>query len=599
MATPSEALPFSLSFIVAGEQVRVDRFYQSEEDFYAHIEEPSVTLAEQVSMELLFASAHEEARLYMYGLETIPYDGVKTDEEGQPYLSPHPTPLPFFQPEYYPLIPGTYQIRVAIGERTWLAPLLILPKQLSFRQLELMREELEQVLRGLSLDIIGNRLSRGDHLGKALPPQLFRQFLTISSHFDRVMAAISDLYTRVNFRTRTDYQLVPADRAKVVDGITVRHQLKHPELKGYLMAPVKTVDYNLPENIWMKRMIQRLIAVLNQFVGSVEAHARHLEEEIQELSRFSFQESTRNLLAEKEKAYQELLRYIEMVQRMKVGFQMIVSAPWYEQVQAQRMTSIPNVLATDSRYRTIYLLYSELQQEEMEVALDPQFSMHWKRTDKLYEIWGFVQLLRFLTEWGLEPIGGWIFDAQFDRERMLVPTLPAGERIVLQKGELLLHYVYDGIIPLASKETSMYQHPLYMLQQHNRPDGRLDLYEKGIYKGTVMLDFKYRPIRNFWDSEQLTQPNRKREMDQLIAYSNARSNYLYGGHSSWTQRMRPVAEVWAFYPVREGRWEPTIANEDHDVRIIPFSPGGDNTHVLEEVDRVIRRILQDSQNFTG
>ncbi|MFX3633232.1 MAG: DUF2357 domain-containing protein [Candidatus Pristimantibacillus sp.] len=603
MAIPFSPLPFKLSFQVGHTLETVHRFYDDEQGFYEHIDEPSVVLIENLEVTIDFTSSDEKVRLYMYGLETIPYRGVEFDEKGEAFLFPNEGIISLFNKNYYPLIPGTYQIRVESEDKVWYAPFAIQPKQLSTEQLNVMREQLEDVIRGLAFDFISKQFAKGQRLGKSLPPRLLMQFMIISKHFPNVMAALSDLYTKVNFRTRKEYDIVRSDRANVIDEVTVRHRLRHPEIKGFLKVPVRTIDYNLPENIWIKHIVRHLITVLNDFVLSVEQYATDLQDEIDQLRLFEFQDSTKIVLEQKSKVFNELQQYLEMVQRMKIGFQLITSAHWYDQLHEKPLITVPYVLTKDARYRSIYMLYRELQEDELEIMLDPLYSYQWKRTDKLYEMWGYVELLRILEEkLEFNPVRGWIYNLYFNGEGMLIPSLPAGERVILEKGELQLHFVYDGSVPLTSRETQMFVHPLYVRQQYNRPDGRLDVYRNGIYCGSIMMDFKYRPRRNFWEKDRVNTIARTREMSQLIAYSDSRSNFLYGEdrlNSKPLQRLSPVAEVWAFYPVKEGREESPGSSDDHSLRLIPLNPGDTNAHVVAEFERILQQLLQDSEGFVG
>ena len=117
-----------------------------------------------------------------------------------------------------------------------------------------------------------------------------------------------------------------------------------------------------------------------------------------------------------------------------------------------------------------------------------------------------------------------------------------------------------------------------------------------------MMDFKYRPRRNFWEKDRVNTIARTREMNQLIAYSDSRSNFLYGEdrlNSKPLQRLSPVAEVWAFYPVKEGREERPSSSDDHSLRLIPLIPGDANAHVIGEFERILQQLLQDSEGFVG
>jgi hypothetical protein len=314
--------------MVGDSEERVKWFYVNEHDFYAHIDNPSVVLIENHKISVDFTSPNGSARLYMYGLETIPFRGVEVDETGDAYLFPNEGKVDLFNENYYPLIPGTYQIRVVVGDQVWFAPFTIRPKELTTGQLDLMREQLEEKLRGLALDFISRQFSKGQALGKSLPPKMLKHFLTITKHFPNVMAALSDLYTKVNFHTRNEYRIVRSDRANIVDEITIRNRLMHPEQKGLLKVPVRTIQYDLPENIWIKQIMKRLITILNEFEVSVEGYVAELLAEIDELRQYEFQPSTKLVLRHKAKVREELDSYIQLVSQMKIGFQLIKSAHW-------------------------------------------------------------------------------------------------------------------------------------------------------------------------------------------------------------------------------------------------------------------------------
>ena len=69
-------------------------------------------------------------------------------------------------------------------------------------------------------------------------------------------------------------------------------------------------------------------------------------------------------------------------------------------------------MISDVRYRTLYQVQRELKKEAAEIMIDKLFPYQWKRTDNLYEIWGFIQFVKILQDeqLGFEATGGWIYD---------------------------------------------------------------------------------------------------------------------------------------------------------------------------------------------
>ncbi|KQX45868.1 DUF2357 domain-containing protein [Paenibacillus sp. Root444D2] len=579
-----------LSFLYDYEQpVKVQQFYTNE---YILDDVISFELKENKPVSILFQANDNNARFYMYGLESLSNENLEIDENGDVFLQPSAIPIVLYAKDYYPLIPGSYLAKVITGEFTYYLPFTVRPKQVTDDQLKLMKEELEDVVKGLAIDFVKKVYSPADNDFKALPPHLLRQFMTIKKHYPSVMAALTDIYKKANYRIKKDYRWTRENRASQVDHVTVRTAQTKSFYEDQLLTPFSSIDYDLPENRWVKFIIRNVLTLLNQFVDSLDNYNERVINELKELQRFQFQESTRRELVEKERVTILLEDYRQLVHRMKIGFQMIVHASWYQEITNKTFTHIPHNLLSDSRYRALFQLHRDLNDDELEVTIDPAFTYQWKRTDKLYEMWGFLQILKLLRDFGFQPISGWVFDQAVQEDKiLLIPYLPSGEQIVLSKGDLLIHYVYDGVLPLASSGTNLERAPLYM-GKHNRPDGRMDFYKNEVYVGSLIIDFKYRPINNFWKNGKYNSMSRLGEMEQLIAYKrDSNSKYLYGEekgrHIRELLSPRPVREVWALYAEARDEWQSHLHLIDDSIRIIPMNPGQEYSAILEHLQAVI------------
>ncbi|RED59157.1 DUF2357 domain-containing protein [Cohnella phaseoli] len=579
----------NISFVYEYERpVYVERFYRYENVLDMIF---SFELTENIPVSIIFQSEDKNARFYMYGLESLSDERIETDENGDIYLKPSSTPVVLYTKDYYPLIPGVYLAKVFVEGKTYFNPFVIRPKQVTEDQLEVIKRDLEGLMRGLAIDFVKKVYSPADSQIKALPPQLLRQFMIIKKHYPTVMAALMDIYQKANYRIRKGYQWTKENRSKKIDHVTLRTQQTKSLHDGDLFTPYSAIDYDLPENRWVKFIVRNVMALLDQFEEAMNFYKDRLIQEIVELERYQFQESTRRELEEKERVSSFLEEYRLLVHRMKIGFHMIVHAPWYQEITNKTFTHIPHNLLSDSRYRALYQLHRDIISEEMEVYFDPAFTYQWKRTDKLYEMWGYFQVLKLLTEFGFQPKSGWFFDRLGQDESLLIPFLPNGECIVLIKNDMRIHYVYDGVLPLAGRETNLERAPLYM-GKNNRPDGRVDFYKRDVYVGSLMIDFKYRPINNFWRNGSHNLMNRPREMEQLIAYKrDSNSKYLYGEeegrHIRELLSPRPVREVWALYAEARADWQSQQLISDDSICIFPMNPAQDLTIIKERLQDII------------
>ena len=53
--------------------------------------------------------------------------------------------------------------------------------------------------------------------------------MVIEQRFPAIMAAINDLYRKVNFQIKKEYTLMPREKSSIVDGISIRYRVMHPE----------------------------------------------------------------------------------------------------------------------------------------------------------------------------------------------------------------------------------------------------------------------------------------------------------------------------------------------------------------------------------
>lgn len=580
----SDHMPVQISLVNGNIIQAVNILYNHYDQYMNSGSDNSFELIENKPVSIIFESRDKDARFYMYGLESLFDDKLEIDDEGEVYLKPSPIPLELYSKDYYPLIPGSYLARAVAEGTEYYIPYKIIPKQITENQLEILKNDLEETVRGLAIDFIKNIYAATDNTMKALPPHLLKQFMIIKKHFSSVMAALSDIYKKANYRIRKDYRWTKDSQIVQIDQITIRNLQTKSFYDGQLKTPYNTIDYDLPENRWVKHIINNVLKLLDQFIDSLKLQQKKVYQEIQELKNFQFQESTRRELLENERVSASLKEYYLFVHKMKIGFQMIIHSPWYSEVSDLPITHVPHTLLYDSRYRSLYQMYRDLNKEDTEIFIDPRFTYQWKRTDKLYEMWGYINIIKLLSNLGFEPRSGWIYSLSHSEDTLMIPFLPSGERIVMTKKDLRIHCIYDGILPIVSSETDLDNTPLYM-GKHNRPDCRIDFYKNDVYCGTLIIDFKYRPLSNFWRNSTYNSLSRLREMEQLIAYKrDSNSKYLYGEVEGKAIREmhspRPVIEVWGLYAEAREDFKNPLHMPDDSLRIITMNPGDNHERIL-------------------
>ncbi|WP_462411706.1 DUF2357 domain-containing protein [Neobacillus sp. Marseille-QA0830] len=585
MAIPSNG--FEVIFLQKrGDQtvyIPVETFFTNEFDFYDKREQVYSEIKENIGAGLIFQSEKEEARLFLDGLDTLPGRMLKIDpEEGDVYLSPSERPVTLFDhsQEYYPLIPGFYRLAVVVDGQRFYSWVKVVPKQLDENQYETMKEEVEKEWSGLARDLIFRKTGLNAGLD-GIPQGLLKQFFIINNHFSSIMAALSDLYRKVNYQIKKDYRLASKDKYRVIDEKTIRHIVSHPEDEYYLMTPVSVVSYDLPENRLLKKIIESISQTLRDF-----------HEAIEKVEKLNHGNNLFRTTVESEKAKVNVKMLGEEAGKIRGAIQWIQTAPWYAEVGEYQSAAHPHAMNSDPRYRSLNQLYREMKAEQSRQA-DQAYAYQWKRTDKLYEIWGYIQFIKALSEdgMGFTPESGWIYSADPTEDNQLIPTLPANTEVVFRKDNVRISLVYEALLPTQSKLTSK-ENPLYTRGTHTCPDGRLDVYMDEIFIGTIIFDFKYRPRSAIWDQTQIQSNQQTGVMMQMVSYGdNPHSPYLYGvkGSHLFSQNS-PVQEVWAVYPNRYG-----AANvheyPDHKLSVIGLTPGQENTHFAERIKTSLEKII--------
>lgn len=595
MDTPSNPLPFTLTF-TQFESVypfAESHFVNREEDLLSVRSLHPISLKENKSFSLLFQSSDPHARFFMDGLDTLPEGILRETGSGDVYLPCSKEPYTLFSNDYYPLIPGFYRIKITANGEDFYSLIRIIPKQVTLEQWELMRDELESALSGLAQDILPHS-GGGPSFHHSLPIQQLQPYLILQKRFTSITTALHDLFTKMNYRIEKNYHMVPEDRVKKIDEKTIRYHLQHPEDMNYLKTPVHCVKYDLPENQWVKKIVLFFIKMLTEFITVTHNQKIKLSNEINVLERYAaFQNHTQALLKEKKEVYKTITDYQNRAEKMMHSLKIVQSTDWFHEVSTGIPASLPSVMILDSRYRTLYQTYRECKNNTLSIKVDESYSTQWKRTDQLYELWGFLKITQLLyKKLHFEP-QGWIFSQETNGKELLIPTLLPGTKISYQKGDVKLHLIYDSQLPFVSEETSLYETPIFTVANHNRPDGRIDVYYKEDYYGSLIFDFKYRPKKYFWDETKINSRHRTDIMRQLISYSSScKSKFLFGGKMrGLTMHINPIQEVWGFYPSSSGVVDEPEIKEDHNIRILQLSPGMDDEPIVKDLEKVINEIV--------
>lgn len=577
MDTPCSTQPFSVIFThVFQNGSREDTEVQS---FVEHLSDWDETvhvyteIRENVNLELRFRCEDRGARCYMDGFDGLGDDRLLVDSEseenylgcnGHVTLFRHST-----SDNYYPYIPGLYSLRVETSDgRTFYTLVKVISNRLFDDQLATMRSDVEGKLKGVALDVIRKQHSPKSLAALKIDPMLFRQYQVLQHYFTDIYAIVSDLAQKVRSSVAKEYQMQPAEMPAHVDVVSIQHRLKRPDTMNLVKSVQKRINYDLPENQMLKAILEKWNRLLYEFVACMDTTIKGLS------SRKDYSFSISLPLERKRRLVEELKEYRGKAMRMSGALSLVKSSHWYREVSYRKALAVPTVMFVDVRYRKLYQIDQALQGDEIPVHTG--LGQQWKRTDQLYEIWGWLQVVDVFGERGGDGSGR--------RSSFEITSKPVAidNMIQYQFGDISLHITYDGTIPSHPEATDKWTVPVYTTGTNNNPDVRMDLFLREFYIGTIMIDMKYRKRHALTDS-----------MRQLTSYAdNVRSPYIYG-KKRW-QKYRPVHQVLVLYPEKHGGIE-VEELDGKSISLVPLTPAEDQTVFQETLKWLVVEMLLEAE----
>lgn len=530
------------------------------------------SVEENDEIDLYFKSTDINAQLFFNALECCPITSRIQSENGLLYCTPAEDGVKIYRSDsadYDALRVDTLQISVKCNSNVYVSFLKIIPKQLSAQEWEIMRDDLENEIRGLAQDIVRRNIGTGQQTEGVIPPSDLYAFLVINKNANSMIAALLDIKDRPKYKLQKDYHLADESENKEIDTETVKHYLRKGAHNNRFLVPRRHIIYDIQENRFLKKIIKQIDKKLSRFIAIITATLRYHQ---QRLSKNQMYESI---------YIKGLQEYLITAKKLKAITSIIKSAEWFQELADLCAEFIPHSFALDSRYGTLYRTFMEMNRQDFKVQLDPQYSYSWKKSSSLYEMWCYICVCRyFLQEYHL-------VDSQFNdifMKNQLFPFLESGTKISLENSDLKLEIVYDVCLPQKSCAVKLYNNPLFITGKHCRPDICINLYSKKStwYIGSLVIECKYRKLASFWGG------NTWSSKEQIKAYQNDSRSPLYYDGKLAAHSPRPVSQVIVFSPddIRSDSRE----QADENVTIKIFKPTADRSYIKDACEALLQAI---------
>ncbi|WP_024615385.1 DUF2357 domain-containing protein [Clostridium sp. Ade.TY] len=579
-------------------KVKELNFYKDDKEI---CDDEIVSIEENRIVSIKFECKNKSAKLYMDGLDTLPLELLPNDivnlENNEVFIKPSDIKIPIYEEGFYPLIPGQYSIRVIVEEIVYYSSFKVINKLLTEDESNIIKRELEDELNGIAFEFIKRTFSVANQGILNEMPTMFYKFSVIENDFPKIISSLIELKNRANYKIDNKYRIVQQEKVKKIDTITIKNYLSNSVKQGFMKVPTKTIEYNLPENRWMKRIIEEIIFDLNEFLKEINRVIINKRNKIIEIKKYyRYRNNKIEFIMEKES-----LDYITKLKNKSLKMKGAIShlSQWCRILDGNTSSNIPHVLIQDSRYNILYKVYKKLHDNDF-TSKNNKYSIQWKKTDKLYEMWCYVKICKIIRDdLGYKNVNGWIFNKKNTNKEYIIQDLEANTTVKFQKDDIIINLCYDTEIPKYSRETNFYNNPLYITALNNKPDARLDIYKNDVYLGSIIFEFKYRYRERIWN-KNYDRYFEQSVIKQLVAYgNNCRSIYLLKNKNNYNKETKtieliemPVQKVIVLYPESKNENLDIDDVNDHNLKFIKIKPKRNIEKLVKEIDIQIKEILR-------
>lgn len=550
-------IPFKLTFFSNKSEGKEFRgFADSLELASDKIDDYSFSCKELHDLRVKFESSVENIDLWIEIMDMLPLESFKGSEKDTERFLPSAEIRGLYlnsnsyyntnRLEYSTLLPGVYRMIVRENNTDkYFAFLKVDSIRINEEQLSVMRDEVEDILSGLAKEVATKRSLTGNDEDYD-NNNLLQKYHFLIAQADKLIINIKLIISEPRYKIEKKYISKPVGQAVKNDMKTTKLSQSKSQQIHKISSFNYDLNYDISVNNNLKNMMEHILKDTIMVEKYVNRNIELLEEDLTIQSRFN------SPVAEIERKIGILSDHRMKISQLKANLTFTLTQRWIEKISSNMNNQ--NKLPRIPYYRSIYSLYQQMNRAEiLEVNPLQYYIYSWKETSKLYEIWGFLKILLMLkdnTSLKINEASGWIFDSSSDK---IYPLLTSNTKIILSNLEgLKLIFRYDSFIYKPNDKSDSIEDPLIAIENNNRPDFRLDIYYKDIFKGSILADFKYRsPVK--LGNQNVYINNRSFDQgykvySQLMGYTYARTFYLNSDSKSKRTADFAVQRVFGIFP---------------------------------------------------
>lgn len=338
-----------------------------------------------------------------------------------------------------------------------------------------------------------------------------------------------------------------------MDKNTFKYAAKYPSKKQNLYTYKRHINFNIPENIWIKFATEFLLKELHDIDRAINLKVKN------ENSKVNLKYE--NKIRESEFKKINFKKIIKQISEIKNLIVKLRETQWYESVSYSNHIVPPRSSLMNKSYNFFYKWYNEFNKSNLEFVFSEKIMNSWKKTDELYEIWCYINIIEILRSSGFLPTKGWIFNGNIEND------LSDGTYVTMYKENITLNVHYNSELKYKSSETNIVN-PLYTGHSKNKPDIRIDIFVNGIYLKSIPMDAKYRKLN-------IITNNQKGDLIQLLSYRDSPKSLLHleGARDIRKNNHTVITKVIILYPKDiHSNSKTKLLSFDHGLLFYEFGP---------------------------
>ena len=545
------------------------KFYDSLESLNDSSYEPEIKIREYSDVTLTI-NTEEKFQIEIDGMDGV--DNLLTNHEDGCYVDIPAKNIEIFSANDFPLPPGRFVIKIKLEDKIYYTGFEVYSGRMADEMWQLMAKEVLESLKLMAFQFVHSRLAMAkidkEH---ELLGALFIKIGILTKHYSNVVSALDGLITSPHSKIAKKYTSLNSNYKYPMDGVAYKLNGRNGRLNK-IIYPQKYTDYDLAENIYVKSIVKDLSGIIDSFILEMDEKLLFLKEKI---SQDFFGRKNKNVeYLRNINTLATLEEYYGMARKLKGVISQLKNTEWYRSIKVNKFAFVPAQSMLDPRYGILSKLSNELKANTVRFDIDTKLSLIWKRSDKLYEMWGFLKIVEQLEKIGFVLQQG---PNVVTLDKVIkIAALDSEQGFMLKKDAFTVKAYYDKILPGPNDFTDKEYNPIYTTALNNKPDVRLDFYytkEKVFYIASLIVDFKYRKKQGIWGNDDF-KLNYTDCRSQLTNYANQTKTKFYADYEEQQSinAIRPVREVWALYPNQYDVTEETDKN-NFSVKLFSFVPG--------------------------